>query len=263
MSLLDDFLVRAALGGVGAALAAGPLGALVLWRRMAYFGDAAAHAALLGVALGLALDAPLSPFVLLAALAMALFVARASGRLHARDAMLGVAAHAALAAALILLAFLPGVPADLSAYLFGDILAVDRGDLLVIWGGAGLVWLLLWFFWDSLLVATLDPDLAAAEGGRPERAELALMLALALLVATALKVVGALLITALLLLPAAAARSLSRTPEQMALGAAALGALAALGGLAASFWWDLPTGPAIVCAATACFALSALVRRAS
>jgi zinc transport system permease protein len=54
VSLLDSFLWRAALAGVGVAVAAGPVGCFVVWRRMAYFGDATAHAALLGVALALA-----------------------------------------------------------------------------------------------------------------------------------------------------------------------------------------------------------------
>ena len=71
MSLLDDFLVRAVLAAVGVAVAAGPLGCFVVWRRMAYFGDATAHAALLGVTLALATELPVVAGVALAALAMA------------------------------------------------------------------------------------------------------------------------------------------------------------------------------------------------
>ena len=67
--MIDEFLLRAGLGGVGVALAAGPLGCFVIWRRMAYFGDATAHAALLGVALSFALSMPVFPGVLLAAFA--------------------------------------------------------------------------------------------------------------------------------------------------------------------------------------------------
>lgn len=61
--MLDDFLIRAALAGGLLALAAGPLGCFVVWRRMAYFGDATAHAAILGVALALATDLPDFAFV--------------------------------------------------------------------------------------------------------------------------------------------------------------------------------------------------------
>ena len=63
--MLDDFLVRAALAGIGVALAAAPLGCFVVWRRMAYFGEATAHSAVLGVALALALQVPVLPMILL------------------------------------------------------------------------------------------------------------------------------------------------------------------------------------------------------
>lgn len=258
---LDDFLVRAALGGAGVAAAAGPMGCMALWRRMAYFGDASAHAALLGVALALALDTAFFPLVLASALTMALFVARASGRLHARDALLGVASHSALAVALVSVAFLPGRAIDLSAYLFGDILAIGRSDLLIIWGAAaGAAALLVWR-WDALLLATLDPDMSAAEGGRAEREELILILALALLVAGAMKVVGALLITGLLILPPAAARTLTTSPEGMAFGATAIGVVSALGGLWASWRFDAPAGPAIICVAALFFSALSLLAR--
>ena len=69
--MLDDFMLRAALAGIGVALAAAPLGCFVIWRRMAYFGDATSHAAILGVALALATDLPILAGVLVVALAMA------------------------------------------------------------------------------------------------------------------------------------------------------------------------------------------------
>jgi zinc transport system permease protein len=257
LSPLDDFLVRAALAGVGVALAAGPLGCFVVWRRMAYFGDATAHASLLGVTLALATSLPVVAGVGLAALAMALTVAASAGRSYAADTVLGVAAHGALASGMVALSFL-AVPIDLTGYLFGDILAVTRLDLAVIWVGAALVAALLAWRWQRLLTATLNEDLAAAAGIDPARERLILTLTLALLVAVALKVVGALLITALLIVPAAAARAFSRTPEAMAAGAAAVGAAAALAGLGASWRLDTPAGPSIVVTAVlALFAANA------
>ncbi|MEC9431626.1 MAG: metal ABC transporter permease [Pseudomonadota bacterium] len=247
--MLDDFVVRAALAGLGVAAAAGPLGCFVVWRRMAYFGDATAHAAMLGVALSLAADIPVFAGVLAVALAVAAAIGAASGRTYAADTLLGVAAHTSLAAGLVAMAFIPGARMDLSAWLFGDILAVSRTDLVAIWGGAAAALGLLAWRWNGLLSATLAPELAAAEGRDPARERLILMLALALLVAAALKVVGALLITSLLVIPAAAARALARSPEGMALGAAAVGALAATAGLAASWEWDAPAGPSVVLAA--------------
>jgi hypothetical protein len=108
---------------------------------------------------------------------------------------------------------------------------------------------LLAWRWSALLTATLSEDLAHAAGLSPGRERLVLTLALAVVVAVALKVVGALLIAAMLIVPAAAARSVARTPEAMAALAVAIGALAVLGGLRASLIWDTPAGPSIVAVA--------------
>ncbi len=255
--MLDDFLWRATLAGIGTALAAAPLGCFVVWRRMAYFGDATAHAAILGVALSLALSVPVFAGAMAVALAMATVVALVSGRGYAMDTLLGVLAHSALAVGLVAVSLL-AVRIDVMAYLFGDILAVSRGDLAVIWGGAALVLGLVAWRWSALLTATLEPDLARAAGIDPAREQLVLTLALAVVVAVAIKVVGALLITALLIVPAAAARPFARTPEVMAALAAMTGIAAAGAGIRASYVFDTPTGPTIVCAAAALFAASGL-----
>lgn len=257
--MLDDFLVRAALAGVGVALAAAPLGCFVVWRRMAYFGEATAHAAVLGVALALAINAPMLPMILLAALAMASAVSALTGRGYAADTVLGVLAHTALAAGLIAVALLTDTRLDLMAFLFGDILAVNRTDLAVTWGGALVVLALTTWRWPALLMATLNPDLARSSGIDPRREEFVLTLALAAVVAVAIKVVGVLLIAALLVIPVAAARPLVRTPEAMALTAAVIGAASALGGLWAAYELDAPAGPSIVCTAAAFFVATTLI----
>lgn len=262
--MLDNFLLRAGLAGLGVALAAGPLGSFVIWRRMAYFGDATAHAAILGVAMALALDLPIAAGTMVVALAMAVTVSTLAARGWAMDTTLGVLAHSALAFGMVAISFVPGARTDLSAWLFGDILAVSRGDLAVIWGGAALVVGLLAWRWQPLLTATLNEDLAHASGLRPGRERLVLTLALAVTVAVALKVVGALLIAALLIIPAAAARALARTPEAMAALAVAIAALSVLGGLWLSLWQDTPAGPSIVAAAAGLFVVTvALGRRAA
>ena len=259
--MLDDFLVRAGLAGVGLSLATGPLGAFVVWRRMAYFGDATSHAAILGVALALATDLPIMAGTLVVALAMAVTVAGLAARGWAMDTTLGVLAHSALAFGLVAVSFLPQVRTDLSAWLFGDILAVSKADLALIWGGALLMAGLLAWRWQALLAATLNEDLAHSAGIRPDRERLVLVVALALVVAVALKVVGALLIAAMLIIPAAAARGLARSPEGMAAGAVIVGALASLGGLRLSLWQDTPAGPSIIVVASAVFALAAAFGR--
>ena len=261
ITMLDDFLMRAALAGVGLALATGPLGSFVVWRRMAYFGDATSHAAILGVALALATDLPVGAGTLTVALAMAITVSTLAARGWAMDTTLGVLAHSALALGLVAVSFVPGARTDLSAWLFGDILAVSRADLGFIWGGAALVLALILWRWQALLTATLNEDLAHASGLNPARERLVLTIALAVVVAVAIKVVGALLIAALLIIPAAAARGLARTPEAMAALASLIGAGASLGGLQLSLWQDTPAGPSIIVVAAAVFALVAMARR--
>ncbi|MCL3881415.1 iron chelate uptake ABC transporter family permease subunit [Marivita sp. GX14005] len=256
--ILDNFLWRAALAGVGVAVAAAPLGCFVVWRRMAYFGDATAHAAILGVALALSADLPVFLGALAVALAVAWTVSSLSGRNVAVDTLLGVLAHSALAVGLVAVSFLENVRIDLMAFLFGDILAVDQWDVLVIWGGAVAVAGLLAWRWSALLTATLNEDLAYASGIDPQREKLILTLTLALVVAVSIKVVGVLLIGAMLIVPPAAARVFSRTPEQMAFIAGAIGIVSALGGLAASWHLDTPTGPTIVTVAAALFGICTL-----
>ena len=257
--MLDDFLIRAALAGIGLALATGPLGSFVVWRRMAYFGDATSHAAILGVAIALSLQLPVGVGVLVVALAMALTVSTLAAKGWAMDTTLGVMAHAALAFGLVAISFVPGVRGDLQSYLFGDILAVTRGDLGFIWAGAALVLGLLIWRWQPLLTATLSEELAHASGINPDRERLVLTIALALVVAVALKVVGALLIAAMLIIPAAAARALARSPEAMAMTAVAIGVLSCLAGLLLSLWQDTPAGPSIVTAAALIFVGAAVV----
>lgn len=252
--MLDDFMTRATLAGVGVAFAAAPLGCFVVWRRMAYFGDATAHAAILGVALSLTLEVSIFAGVMAVALVMALAVTLLAGRGYAMDTLLGVLAHSALAFGLVAVSFLSGVRIDLMAYLFGDILAVSRGDLAVIWCGAALVVGLIAWRWSPLLTSTLNEELAYAANLNPRREQLILTLSLAITVAVAIKVVGVLLIAALLIIPAAAARSLARTPEAMALIAAGIGALSAVAGLRAAYVLDTPAGPSIVCVAALIFA---------
>lgn len=258
--MLDDFMLRATLAGIGVAFAAAPLGCFVVWRRMAYFGDATAHAAILGVALSLALSISVFAGAMVIALLMALTVNLLTGRGYAMDTLLGVLAHSALAFGLVAVSFLSGIRIDLMAYLFGDILAVSRMDIAVIWGGAALVVALISWRWSALLTATLNEDLAHANGLDPKREQLVLTLSLAITVAVAIKVVGVLLIAAMLIIPAAAARPLSRTPEGMAVIAALIGAASAVVGLRAAYVLDTPAGPSIVCVAALVFAATSVIR---
>ena len=263
---LDDFLVRALLAGIGLALVTGPLGCVVVWRRMAFFGDALAHAGLLGVAGALVLGATgplglgLGVFAIAALSGLVLYALEDRGGLTG-DTVLGILAHGALAVALVVLSLVPGLTVDLEALLFGDILSVSWGEVAVVWVGGGIVLAVLARHWNALLALTVSPELASAEGRRPDRARLAFVMMVAASVALAIKLVGALLVTALMIVPAAAARRLASGPEAMAGGAAAIGSASVVAGLALSLALDTPAGPSIVVAATLTFAVLMGVRR--
>ncbi|MBR0555700.1 metal ABC transporter permease [Ciceribacter sp. L1K23] len=257
--MLDDFFVRALIAGVGVALTAGPLGCFVIWRRMAYFGDTMAHSALLGVALSLffSLNLMVSVFVVAAGVSLLLLLLQRRQALSS-DALLGILSHSTLAIGLVMVAFMTWVRIDLIAFLFGDILAVTRADIAIVWVGGALVLAAIAVLWRPLLASTVNVELAEAEGLNPERARLFFMLLMALVIAIAMKIVGIMLITSLLIIPAAAARRFSSTPEIMAIYAALLGAVAVVGGLFGSLEYDTPSGPSIVVAALLIFLVSLL-----
>lgn len=260
--MIPDFMLYAVLAGTGVALVAGPLGAFVVWRRMAYFGDTLAHSALLGVALGVLLEVhPLLAVIVSSLVLAAVLVGLQTQKLLADDTLLGILSHSTLALGLVCASVLADTRIDLWGLLFGDLLTANRTDLMVIYGAAALVLGLLWRYWRSLILATLDEPLAQVEGVPVVRLRLLLMGLIALVVALALKVVGVLLITSLLIIPAATSRRFSRSPEAMAIGASVLGMVAVCGGLALSYCLDTPAGPSIVLAASSFFALSLLLPR--
>jgi len=257
---MEDFVLRALLAGLGIAVLTGPLGCFVVWRRMAYFGDALSHAALLGVALGIFLGIDTNwGVVLVSSLVAVLLVFLQQRRWLASDTLLGILAHTTLSLGLVFLAFMQTVRVDLFAYLFGDILAVTQGDLYWIFGGGALVLAILMSIWRPLLAVTVDADLAYVEGRPVLVLRLIFVVLVAWVVAAALKIVGILLVTSLLIIPAACARQLARSPVQMGLLAVVFGWLAVFAGMWGSLTWDTPTGPSIVLAAALIFAFVSLL----
>jgi zinc transport system permease protein len=243
----DPFLLRALLAGLGLAIVAAPLGCFVVWRRMAYYGETVAQAGLIGVALGLAFSLNLTASVLVVTLAISLLlVVLSRQQVVPFDSLLGLLAHAALAIGVIAASLVRGQQIDLMAFLFGDIFAITTGDLRWIMFGGAAALLALTFVWRPLLSLSVHEDLAAAEGLPTDRVKLVFVLVLALVVAIAIKIVGALLTIAFLIMPAAAARPLSETPEQMALFAGIFGMLSVVLGLFVSVAFDTPGGPSIV-----------------
>jgi len=257
--MFDDFFVRALVAGIGVALVAGPLGCFVVWRRLSYYGDTLAHSAVLGVSLALFFETNIIASVFLVAIliSMLLLYLQKSGGL-ASDALLGLLSHSALALGLVAIAFMTWVRVDLSALLFGDILSVSKTDMLVVWIGGTLILGVLILIWRQLFAATVNEEIARAEGINPDLVNVIFMLLMALVIAISMKVVGVLLITALLIIPAATGRRISSSPEQMAVLAAIIGVISVFGGLFASLRWDTPSGPSIVVMALVVFVLTLL-----
>jgi len=251
---MASFLLWAWLGGLMIAAIAGPLGSFMVWRRMAYFGDTLAHAALLGVALGLLLQINLSLAVVLVCLLLAILLSTLMHRrIIATDTLLGILSHASLSLGLVSLSLFDHQNLDLMGFLFGDLLAINQQDLIWIAAACLLVLIILVPIWRPLLAITVNEELAQVEGINVAWMRTLLMLLVAIVIAVAMKVVGVLLITSLLIIPAAAARRLSSSPEQMAVLASLLGMIAVTGGLALSWFYDTPAGPSVVIIASALF----------
>ncbi|SOE17613.1 zinc transport system permease protein [Hoeflea halophila] len=255
--MLDDFFTRAIVAGLGVALVAGPLGCFIVWRRLAYFGDTLSHAALLGVALAFLFEVniTLAVFAVSVMIALALLLLQKRATLSS-DALLGLLSHSALALGLVALAFMTWVRMDLMGLLFGDILAVSKADIAIIWAGGIAVLAVLALIWRPLFAATVSAELAEAEDMHPDRANLVFMILMATVIAMSIKIVGVLLITAMLIIPAATARRFASGPEQMAVFAALAGMASIVLGLESSLRWDTPSGPSIVVAALVLFLLA-------
>ena len=255
--MLDDFFIRALLAGIGIALVTGPIGCFIIWRRLSFFGDTLSHSALLGVTMAVFFDINIafSVFVVSSVIAIMLLRLQKTTKLPG-DALLGLLAHSSLAVGLVVIGFLSSIRFDVMGLLFGDILAVNQNDLLLIWIGGALILLILKIIWKPLFAATVNHELAEAEGMKPDKYNTIFTVLLAAIIAISIKMIGALLITGLLLIPAATARSLSNNPFQMVILSILVGIAAVIIGLFSSLELNTASGPSIIVAALVLFILS-------
>ena len=163
--MFDDFFIRALIAGIGIALVTGPLGCFIIWRRLSFFGDTLSHSALLGVTIAFffELNIAFSVFLISSAIALILLKLQKTTKLPG-DALLGLLAHSSLAVGLVVIGFLTSIRFDIMGLLFGDILAVNEIDLLIIWIGGVLILLILKYIWKPLFASTVNHELAEAEG---------------------------------------------------------------------------------------------------
>lgn len=245
--MIEPFLLRALAAGVGLAIIAAPLGAVLVWNRMAYFGETVAQASLVGVALGLLLHIDVTASVIVTTLAVAsLLILLGRQKLVPLDAILGLTHHGTLALGVIATTLLAGPSVDLMGYLFGDVFAVTEADLWLIYGGGTVVLAVMAWLWQSLLRIAVHEELASAEGVPSRRVRAAFIVILALTIAIAMKIVGVLLAIAFLIVPIVAARPFAATPERLVVIAGVVGAASVALGLTLSASVDAPGGPSIV-----------------
>ena len=212
---------------------------------------------MLGVTLAYAfsINISLSVFIISGIVALTLLSLQKRTKL-AGDSLLGLLAHSTLAIGLVLIGFLSSIRFDLMGLLFGDILAVTVEDIFIVWFGGLIILGILFYIWKSIFAATVNYDLAAAEGMKPDLSNFIFTLLLAGVIAISIKMIGALLITGLLLIPAATARSLSSNPRQMVILSILVGIISVILGLFSSLELNTASGPSIIVAALVLFILS-------
>ena len=256
--MISFFLINAIIGGLSVAVISGILGSFVLWKNMAYFGDALSHTALLGVTIGVLFHINLSVAVIFTAIIFAIVFNHNKFR-YSNNTTLGILSYSALSLAIVLASY-SKIKMDLMGYLFGDILVINIKDIycLVIYAIFILIW--LYYNWSKLILFSISEDLLQSEGVNVQHLKLSLALVLALFIAISFKIIGILLITAMLIIPAASALSISRTPLQMVLYAILIGCISVISGIALAIIFNLATGPTIVLASLACFIITNIIR---
>lgn len=260
----NDPLVIALIASLPLGAFAATLGCIVLWRSMAYYGDAMAHAALLGVGFSFVLpQMPLFIAILLVVLAASLLTQYVADRLPviSPNALIGIIAYSALAFGVLLLNAQGQGATDIHHWLLGDLLTLTFEDavLSALLSIIGLD--IIARFWRGFAFLSLHAALARVEGVPVQRLKLVFTFLLSMLIAFAAPVMGVLLITALLILPAAIARLMAKTPGGMGVLAVAASSLSIIAGLAFAFGADYPLAPSIIAASSLLFAITALLRR--
>src|SRR5918997_274379 len=247
---------EAVLAGVACAV----LGCFVLVRRLAFLGESISHTVVLGAALALAVGLPLGVGGVAIALATGgLTGVIASDRRFTPDGATGVLLPPLFGAGVTMLA-LTGGARRLEGLLFGSILGVEPGEVVLAGGLVIAVALVAWFAGTELVLASFDRATAEAVGVRVALLDAVLLALLALTVVMALRAVGGVLLAGLLLGPPLAARLVCRTFERMLAVAAVLAAVAGVAGLYLSWHLEVGAGPAIVLVVAAVVAVIAGAR---
>lgn len=249
-------LVASALVGTVCAI----VGTYVVLRGVAFIGDAIAHAGFPGVVVAYILGWPLYVGATIAAVGTALAIGIVTRRAGIRqDTAIGVLFAGTFAFGVFLFSSIQGYVADLFSFLFGNVLAISRTDLVALTVlGLGVIAIVA-LLWKELLYATFDPLGAAAAGIRVDRLELLFLTLVGVTIVVSLQAVGIILVVAMLVTPAATAQLVTVRFTRLMIAAALIGVASAVLGLYISFWLDVASGATIVLVQTAWFAVTLLL----
>lgn len=259
--LTYEFMRSALLAAVLVAIAAASIGVYVVYRRMAFIGDALAHTVLPGLVAAYLYQLSMLGGALIAGIASALAIGKITAeRSVSEDTAIGITFSGMFALGILMMSR-TGSFRDLSHMLFGNILGVGETQLLLIAGIALLVPVALFFLHKELELTSYDPAHAEVIGLRVDRVRYLLLILLALTVVSGVIAVGVVLTSALIITPAAAASLMTRRLVPMIMLSAGIGILSGIGGLYWSFYWNVSSGAAIVLLCTGFFAVAAIVER--
>ena len=248
--IFEYFVLRALVACAALSAALAPLGCFLLWRQQAFFGEAMAHSALLGIALALLFQiAPLWG-VLIVCVVIAAVLAYGSHLIRTTaDTWLGLLSYALIGCGYILFKSKQLSSQSfgfLEQFLFGDLLLVSTFDVMQLGVAALVVALTLVFLWKPLLLCTLDPEGSHVLGLNTKHYTFILLTVLSLVVAVSIHCVGALLVPGALIFPAACAVQIAASPREMVLRSVVLSILVMYMGMALSFIMDWPLSPTIM-----------------
>ena len=257
----SGFMLRALVGGVLVAALCGVVGTWVVIRGMAFLGEAMAHGLLPGVATAALLGLPPVLGAAVSASVMSAGVGLVSRRARlSSDTVIGLLYVAMLSIGVIIVSRSRSFATDLTAILFGDILAIQPDDLVFLTGALGVILLLAAAFYRAFVALAFDPRVAQTMGLRPRLAQVVLVGMVTLVVIASYRAVGSLLVVGLLLAPAVAAGHwMRRIASTMGL-AVVFGTAAVVIGLLVSWYLATAAGASIAACSVALAVLSAAVR---
>lgn len=215
MNFFLNFIIIPWASALIAATAAAPLGAIICWRRLIYFGEALAHASWLGIAFAIWAGIPLYLGIWSTTLLMiGLLSLLRNYNNDDGNNILGTLSHLMLALGVILLSKMENIRTDLFGYLFGDILNTTQNDLIFITIAGTLSLIAIKKIWQPLIMLTTCEDIARTEDPNIRRIEATFLLVLGLFTGIMMQMLGLMLVMAFLIIPIQTANHFAKSPEQ-------------------------------------------------